>query len=423
MSSTSGNTRRAFLQKLGTVAAAAAAAPAIAQNPTGTTAPAFADDRAYWVRQLRRVAEPVLANMAINKLKERMPVEAGGGTVNSRRQFTHLEALGRTLTGIAPWLDVTGASGVEAEALVGVGDLARRSIVNATDPGAPDFINFTAGAQNLVDAAFLCHGLLRAPRELWGKLDPVVQKRLISSMMTTRKFKPGANNWMLFSAMIEAFLAAVGADWKPEPIQAALDSHQQWYKGDGVYGDGPDFHWDYYNSFVIQPMLIDILEQINKVTHRWSSMLPKIVTRARRYAAIQERLIAPDGTYPIIGRSIAYRCGAFQLLGQMALRNELPDHVTPAQVRSGLSAVLHRTLDAPDTFDANGWLQIGVAGHQPGLAESYISTGSLYLCSAVFLPLGLPPTHAFWSGPPADWTARQVWSGKDARADHAIVRV
>ena len=25
---------------------------------------------------------------------------------------------------------------------------------------------------------------------------------------------------------------------------------QQWYKGDGVYGDGAMFHWDYYNSFV-----------------------------------------------------------------------------------------------------------------------------------------------------------------------------
>ena len=32
-----------------------------------------------------------------------------------------------------------------------------------------------------------------------------------------------------------------------------------WYKGDGVYGDGPPFHWDYYNSFVIQPMLLNIL--------------------------------------------------------------------------------------------------------------------------------------------------------------------
>ena len=47
------------------------------------------------------------------------------------------------------------------------------------------------------------------------------------------------------------------------------------------------------------------------------------------------------------------------------------------------------------TFDKNGWLQIGVYGHQPGVAEVYISTGSLYLCSEAFLMLGLPPGDPF----------------------------
>ena len=33
----------------------------------------------------------------------------------------------------------------------------------------------------------------------------------------------------------------------------------QWYLGDGTYGDGKAYHWDYYNSYVIQPMLLDIV--------------------------------------------------------------------------------------------------------------------------------------------------------------------
>lgn len=36
--------------------------------------------------------------------------------------------------------------------------------------------------------------------------------------------------------------------------------NEEWYKGDGWYGDGPDFHFDYYNSFVIQPMIIQVLD-------------------------------------------------------------------------------------------------------------------------------------------------------------------
>jgi hypothetical protein len=130
-------------------------------------------------------------------------------------------------------------------------------------------------------------------------------------------------------------------------------------------------------------------------------------------------MIAPDGSYPAIGRSITYRCGAFHLLADAVRRNILPEGVTPPQIRSALSAVMQRTLDPPGTFSSDGWLQIGLAGHQPGLGETYISTGSLYLCSAAWLPLGLPPAAPFWSLPPQPWTAQTIWSGKSSLADHA----
>lgn len=113
----------------------------------------------------------------------------------------------------------------------------------------------------------------------------------------------------------------------------------------------------------------------------WKDLAVREQQRARRYAAVQERLIAPDGSFPPIGRSIAYRCGAFHLLAQTALRRALPDGVSPAQVRSALTAVIRRSIEAPGTLDADGWLRIGFCGHQPGIGESYISTGSLYLCS------------------------------------------
>ncbi|MCX6950687.1 MAG: DUF2264 domain-containing protein [Verrucomicrobia bacterium] len=79
----------------------------------------------------------------------------------------------------------------------------------------------------------------------------------------------------------------------------------------------------------------------------------------------------------------------------------------------------HWTLDRV-TFDAAGWLRIGVSGSQPGLGETYISTGSLYLCSAAFLPLGLPASDPFWSAPAAKTTWQKIWSGENLPADHAI---
>jgi hypothetical protein len=369
---------------------------------------------------LTRVTEPVLANLAANQLKAKMPVEAANGRTEDRRAVTHLEALGRTLGGIAPWLAVTGAADGEERTRARFAALTRQALANAVDPAAADYLDFSAGAQNLVDAAFLTLGLSRARAEVWEKLDAPVRERLVGALQSTRKFKPGRNNWLLFSATIEAFLASVGAEWQPEPIDVAIKAHEEWYRGDGAYGDGPNYHWDYYNSYVIQPMLLAVLDLIAPVDQRWNDHRDPVLQRARRYAAVQERLIAPDGSYPPLGRSITYRCGAFHHLAAMALWRDLPTGVAPAQVRGALSAVIRRTLGAPGTFDADGWLRIGLCGHQPSLGERYISTGSLYLCTFAFLPLGLPLADEFWSAPAEDWTSRKLWTGVDAPADHAI---
>jgi hypothetical protein len=262
--------------------------------------------------------------------------------------------------------------------------------------------------------------MLRAPRELGEKLPPEVRAQLAEAMRATRQQLPSYNNWLLFAAMIEAGLNALGESWDRERVDYALRQHANWYVGDGVYGDGPTFHQDYYNSFVIQPFLLMLMDVVGRQEPAWAAMAGQIRERATRYAAIQERMIGADGTYPVVGRSIAYRCGAFHLLADAALRGMLPKEVAPEQVRGALTAVMRRTLGAPGTFDAKGWLAIGLAGHQPSLGEVYISTGSLYLCTAAFLPLGLKQGDRFWSDASTPWTQAKVWSGKDVASDHAL---
>lgn len=369
-------------------------------------------DRDYWIRVLHCIADPVLNNLSKGRLHAAMPVEAPHSNVADRRNYTHLEALARLLTGIAPWLE----SGEDRS----YADLARASIRSAVDPTSPDLMNFSRGEQPLVDSAFLAQALLRAPDALWNKLEPAVQSHLVNALLSTRRIKPFFNNWLLFSAMIEAFLCKVGERWDTTRVDYAVRQHEQWYRGDGAYGDGPSFHWDYYNSFVIQPMLLDILDAVSPHTREWESFRPAILARAQRYAEIQERLISPEGTYPPIGRSLSYRFGAFQTLALMALRKQLPPRLSPEQVRSALTAVIRRSIEAPGTFDSNGWLTVGFCGHQSSIGEPYISTGSTYLCSVALLPLGLPSTDRFWSGPSAQWTQQKMYSGEAVPADHAL---
>src|SRR4029453_7810972 len=179
-------------------------------------------------------------------------------------------------------------------------------------PPPPDPLTSPTGGQPLVDAAFLAHAIVRAPAALGDGLDPTTRTRLVAALTSTRAITPAFSNWLLFTAMVEAGLARLGAPWDRTRVDYALRQHEQWYLGDGHYGDGPAFHWDYYNSFVIQPMLLDVLEALGTEYPAWTAMRTPVRDRARRYAAVQERLVAPDGTFPPIGRSIAYRAGAFQ---------------------------------------------------------------------------------------------------------------
>jgi hypothetical protein len=377
------------------------------------------DARAYWCRIAGRLASPMLPALAERRLKATMPVEAHPSS-KDRPQYTHLEGVGRLLAGIAPWLELADDGSGEGRERARIATLARKGIDAATDPESPDFLNFSKGRQPLVDAAFLAQAMLRARTELWTKLEPRVQKNVVTAMMSSRPIPAGENNWKLFATMVEVFLHRAGAKRDDARLFEGIRKHREWYVGDGMYGDGPEFHWDYYNSFVIQPMLIEALDVVADEAAEWKSFRAKAVERLTRFAAIQERLIAPDGSYPVIGRSIAYRAGAFQGLALAAWRKVLPGDVSPAQARGALSAVIQRTMDAPGTFDANGWLRIGLAGAQPGLGETYISTGSLYLCSVALLPLGLPASAAFWSAPPGRTTWEKAWSGENLPADKAI---
>jgi hypothetical protein len=407
--------RRVFFKSLGTGAVASAlATPARASQP----AAAASTDRQFWIGVMRRLADPVLSNLANETLKARMPVEQAAGA--NRDSVTHLEALGRLIAGLAPWLQLPADETPEGKLRAKYGDLARRAIDRAVDPASRDFLNFSKGGQPLVDAAFLAQGILRAPRALRESLGAGTTSHLVAALESTRAITPGFNNWLLFSATVEAALSALGARWDRMRVDYALRQHDQWYKGDGAYGDGPQFHWDYYNSFVIQPMLLDVLDVCRDQSAAWKDLAGRVQQRARRYAAVLERLIAPDGTFPPIGRSLAYRFGAMQLLAQMALRHDLPEGVSPAQTRGALTAVIRRSIEMPGTFDDQGWLRIGFAGHQPAVGERYISTGSVYLCAVGLLPLGLPATDDFWSAPPQPWTSALAWSGQPFAIDRAL---
>lgn len=379
------------------------------------------NNRAQWVRVLDKVSRPVFENLANNKLRAAMPKEISPISDNpkSRVEVQYLEALGRALSGIGPWLNQEDGSAEEKKLRTKYRQWVLASIKNATDSTQKDFVLWK-GAQPLVDASFFALGLIRAPW-IWENLDAQTKRNTVYWLQQTRKTIPGYNNWILFSGIIEAFFMKYGYEYELMTMEYGVRTFMyQWYVGDGMFGDGDHFHMDYYNSYVIQPYLKEIVDLANEKLGRYKNEKEKMARINDRYSEIQERTINADGSFPAYGRSIVYRSGAFHHLANMAFKQELPKGMEPAQVREALYAVIQKTLQAPNTYDKNGWMVIGLAGKQPGLADSYNNQGSLYLCTEIFLPLGLSPKDPFWKDAPKPWSSKAIWSGQDFHSDHAV---
>ena len=374
--------------------------------------------REKWIRYMQSIVDPVFCALERGELCEKMPVRFYG--TDDRAPYAALEAFGRAFCGFAPFLNEFDRD--EKEELLAKEYRARLAVCfdKATDPASPDYMNFgqRGGEQPLVDAAFLAHGLVRA-KSFAENLDEDLKKQIVEAFKISRRIVAHESNWLLFSGMVEAGIHILGGEADMMRIAYCIRQHQQWYHGDGFYGDGAAFHMDYYNSFVIQPMLIDITRVFRDKEipgFPVAVFCDRSVVRASRYAEILERMIGADGSYVYVGRSLTYRFGAFQLLAQACLQHFC--QISPAMVRCALTAVIDRVMES-GIFDKDGWLLHGIYGEQPSLSEPYISTGSLYLCSAVFLPLGLPESDPFWSGEDEPWTSRKVLAGMDQKSDHA----
>ena len=387
------------------------------KNNTSSTG---AEDRLYWANLLYKMTYPVIHNLAEGTLKKNMPLETPPNYFLKVEKVTYMEAIGRTLAGVAPWLALPDDDTQEGALRKQLKADLLRGLPRCVDPSSSDYLNFRTEHQPIVDAAFIAHGFLRAPKALWEPLDAVTKKRFVEEFSSLRNRKASYSNWLLFSGIIECFLMSIGEQYDPVRIDIAIRKMKEWYVGDGWYSDGPKFSMDYYNSFVIHPMLVDMLKICSEKKFSPLEEYETAVKRMVRYSEFLERLISPEGTFPAFGRSITYRTAAFQALAQTALMEKLPEHVLPAQVRCGLTKIMHNMFDHSANFDKNNWLVLGFNGAQQMIADQYTSTGSLYLATLGFLPLGLPADNRFWTDAAADWTAKKAWSGQPTKKDYKV---
>lgn len=384
-----------------------------------------ATDRELWCDVMYRMAAPVLSNMSEGKLQENMQVELSPTWDGRDKRVTYMECFGRLMAGLAPWLSLPDDDTPEGRQRRQLRQWALKSYAQAVDPDGKDYLLWRKEGQPLVDAAFLAQSFLRAYDVLWMPLDSVTKRRYIEEFTQLRRVDPPYTNWLLFSATVECFLRKAGAPSDTYRITSALRKVDEWYVGDGWYSDGPHFAFDYYNSFVLHPMFVECQEVMtgggkSGVWNMPANGFGRSVKRMQRFGAILERLVSPEGTLPVFGRSITYRTAIFQPLALLAWKGWLPEDLPAGQVRAAMTAVIRRMFADNRNFNEAGFLVLGFNGNQPGVSDWYTNNGSLYLASLAFLPLGLPADHPFWTEAPLPWTSKKAWEGEDFPKDHAF---
>lgn len=362
------------------------------------------ESRSLWLSKLEKIAFPVLSNLAKDSLNIKMPLY-------KHRENQCLEAFGRTFCGLSRWLNLKDNSD-EDSLRECYRQLVIRCIENGFNPDAKDHFNFNMGNQPLVDAAYLAQGLLRCPR-VWNLLDEDLQHDIIAEFEGLRRIEPYGNNWLLFSSMLEAFLYKVTGDFDSDRLtNGVLSFIYGFYTGDGLYGDGNDFVYNYYNSYVIHPMLMDILLLIQDMEEELKDCLHLERIRYGRYVQLLERQIMPDGSMPVYGRTVTCRLGLLNAMAEYVCIVDSVPLLPMGQIRSAMTAALRRHL-TDDDFDQSGFMHVGFKNDQSRLAENYISMGSSYHCATFFLPLGLPLTHPFWTDIDREWSACKIYKGQD----------
>ncbi len=379
-------------------------------------------DREYWTNQAYKMAQPVLENMAQGKLQQNMLTEFSPSFDNRNRKVVYMETFGRLMAGIAPWLALPDDATAESKQRKQLREWALASYRNAVDPTSPDYLCWGVSGQNLVDAAYIAESFLRAYDILWQPLDTLTKQRYFKEFQKLRRIDPPYTNWLLFSSVIESFLAKAGGGYDEFRVNMACRKVEEWYVGDGWYADGPVFAFDYYSSYVFHAMYLETLQAMidAKMNTRidYSKYHERALKRAQKYAIILERFISPEGTFPVIGRSIPYRLAAMQPLALLAWYQKMPKELTNGQVRAALTQVMHRMFDHQQNYNQKGFLTIGFCGSQPETADWYTNNGSLYMTSLAFMPLGLPANHPFWTDAPQPWTQVKAWNGRPFPKDH-----
>jgi hypothetical protein len=249
----------------------------------------------------------------------------------------------------------------------------------------------TDRSPQMAEAAAIALGLHESRPWLWDRLPPEMQEQIVDWLWGFVGRRTEDDHGRLAQVVAEQFLASVGAPYRQEDIDTALDRLEDWYVGDGWYSDGDGRTFDYHNAWSLHlyPLL-------------WARMAGgHDGGRGRVY---RSRLSEFLGSYPDFfgsdgapvhqGRSLTYRFAATAPVWLGALAGCSP--IAPGLARRLASGAVRHFVER-GVPDEHGLLPLGWYGTFLPTAGTRLGPGSPYWAATAFLGLLLPVDHPVWT--------------------------
>jgi len=259
------------------------------------------------------------------------------------------------------------------------------TLARALDPADPWYIGEpTHASQRSVEAAAVGWGLANAPEKLWEPLPPKAKDHVTAWLTTAYDTGVVDNNWHYFPVFAGHGLDRVGAPHDPAVAAAHLDRIGEFLLGEGAFEDGPGGRVDYYNPFAFHTYAL---------LHYKLGGDDRYVEHAADFARAFGTWFATDGAAVPYGRSMGYRFAQGSLWGALAAADV---EAVPWGEAAGYSRRhLEWWWDKP-ILDPEGRLTVGYGYPNDALVEQYLTAGSPWWATKLFLGLAAPADHPFW---------------------------
>lgn len=351
--------------------------------------PTFAGNQLATRADAQQLARDLFAPLLPAFSEGRARVRFADAAANFSFAASDLEGFARPLWGIAPLVAGGGTFEHMDHILVG--------LANGSNPEHPEFWGDVGHLdQRAVEMAAIGYALAIAPEHFWHALPGVAKDRLGRWLGRVQQVAVHDDNWHFFVVMVQQGLERVGLKIDRSVQRFHLDRIDEFYLGDGWYGDGPEGFVDHYNSYALHTYGL-LYARMTAETDR--DRADSYIERARRFAASYRYWFGDDGASVGFGRSMTYRFGMASFWAALAVADA--EALPWGEIRGLWGRHLRWWLSRP-IADSEGRLTVGYVGAVGAIAEQYSSPNSPYWAMKALLPLSLPESHPFWQAAEAD---------------------